>query len=71
MTAQHARPLPTGRLAGLVTGAPVAVLGFGVSNRPLCALLARMGAELHIYDQKSPDALGQEAAADMQGVARF
>lgn len=71
MTAQHARPLPTGRLASLVTGAPVAVLGFGVSNRPLCALLSRMGAKLHIYDQKSPEALGEEAEEVIKSGARF
>ena len=32
-------PLPSGRLADLVHGSPVAVLGFGVSNRPLVSFV--------------------------------
>ena len=63
--------LPTGRMADLVRSAPVAVLGFGVSNRPLVALLLRLGAKLHIYDQKSPDVLGDKAAAAIAAGARF
>ena len=63
MTDSFATPLPNGRLADLVRHSPVAVLGFGVSNRPLVDLLLRLDARVHIYDQKLPDALG-EAAAD-------
>lgn len=63
--------LPTGRTADLARNAPVAVLGFGVSNRPLVALLQRMGAELHIFDQKSPETLGDEALAAIRSGARF
>lgn len=64
-------PLPTGRIAALVDHASVAVLGFGISNRPLVRLLARFGAQLHIYDQKSPDALGDEAQDAIRNGARF
>lgn len=64
-------PLPTGRIADLVKDAPVAVLGFGISNRPLVSLLLRFGSQLHIYDQKSPAELGNEAMAAMAAGARF
>ncbi len=53
--------LPTGRIAALVKDSPVAVLGFGISNRPLVQLLFRMGAQLHIYDQKPIAELGETA----------
>ena len=64
-------PLPKGRIAALVDHASVAVLGFGISNRPLVRLLARFGAKLHIYDQKSPDELGDDALDAMRSGARF
>ncbi len=67
----HHAPLPRGCIAELVKGAPVAVLGFGISNRPLVPLLLRLGAQLHIYDQKSPDELGEQAKAAMAAGVRF
>ena len=54
-------PLPTGRIADLARNANVAVLGFGVSNRPLALLLTRLGAHVHIYDQRTIDELGADA----------
>lgn len=61
MTNTSHAPLPSGRLADLVRCSPVAVLGFGISNRPLVELLLRLGAHVHIYDQKQPEALGEAA----------
>ena len=71
MTDNAHSPLPTGRLADLVHGAPVAVLGFGVSNRPLVDLLLRLDARVHIYDQKPPEALGDAAALAISHGAVF
>ena len=71
MSEQRLSPLPTGRIAALVDRASVSVLGFGISNRPLVRLLARFGARLHIYDQKSPADLGDEAQDAVQSGARF
>ena len=71
MSATHCSPLPTGRIASLVKDAPVLVLGFGVSNRPLVSLLLRLGAKVHIYDQKMPAELGDAAAAAMAAGAHF
>ena len=66
-----ASSLPTGRLADLVRCSPVAVLGFGVSNRPLVDLLLRLDAHIHIYDQKSPEVLGEAANAAIARGAVF
>ena len=63
--------LPTGRIAALVKDASVAVLGFGISNRPLVSILLRLGAHVHIYDQKSPDELGSEAKDAIRSGAHF
>ncbi len=42
-------------------GRSVGLIGFGVSNRPLARLLAESGAKVTVYDQKSPEELGDEA----------
>ena len=64
-------PLPSGRLANLARGGQVSVLGFGISNRPLVDILLRLGAIVTVYDQKSSDALGQEARDAEARGARF
>ena len=40
-------------------GKRVAVVGAGLSNRPLIALLAEAGVETAVYDKSAPDALGE------------
>ena len=39
----------------------VAVLGYGISNRPLVDILLALGARVVVYDQKTLDALGEQA----------
>ena len=41
-----------------LAGKRVAVIGAGVSNRPLIGLLADAGADTAVYDRSTPDALG-------------
>ncbi|MBE6620496.1 MAG: UDP-N-acetylmuramoyl-L-alanine--D-glutamate ligase [Ruminococcaceae bacterium] len=65
----HTAPLPGGRLADLATDAPVCVLGFGISNRPLVHILRRLTPHLTVYDSRTPEELGEEALeAQMAGV---
>lgn len=46
-----------------------ALIGFGVSHRPLAALLAKKGIAFTVYDKKSPEELGEEALSlQRQGV---
>ncbi len=64
-------PLPTGRIAALVQNAPVAVLGYGISNRPLVTLLRRFGSHIHVYDKRSVEDLGEQAIEDASAGVRF
>ena len=49
----------------------VAVLGYGISNRPLVALLLDLGACVVVYDQKDVHALGEDAALAVARGAVF
>ena len=51
-------------------GKEIALIGLGVSHRPVARLLARKGMKVTIYDKKSPEELG-EAAKELtaMGVA--
>ena len=71
MSEQTHAPLPTGRIASLVQNAPVAVLGYGISNRPLVTLLRRFGAEIHVYDKKPLESLGAQSFEDSLAGVRF
>lgn len=71
MTDHNHAPLPTGRTAALVQNACVAVLGYGISNRPLVALLRRMGARVAVYDKKPFEELHEQSLLDAQGGVRF
>ena len=44
-----------------LSGKSVAVLGMGVSNRPLTELLVSHGARVSVYDKKPPCELGEKA----------
>ena len=48
-----------------------AILGFGVSNRPLARLLLDMGTDITVYDKKEFDVLGDEALELSRRGARF
>ncbi len=52
-------------------GSMVAVLGYGVSNRPLTDILVGLGARVVVYDQKPLAALGERAAVLAAGGVRF
>ena len=71
MTQTFPAPLPKGRIASLVAGAPVAVFGYGVSNRPLVSLLVQMGAQVHVYDKKPPEQLHEQSRQDAAAGVRF
>jgi UDP-N-acetylmuramoylalanine--D-glutamate ligase len=49
----------------------VAVLGYGISNRPLVALLLDLGACVVVYDQKDVHELGEDAALAVARGAAF
>ena len=51
-------------------GKEIALIGLGVSHRPVARLLARKGMNVTVYDKKSPEELG-EAAKELtaMGVA--
>ena len=55
----------------MVSGKRVAVLGYGISNRPLVRLLGSYGARIEVYDEKSPDELGPEARENIRNGVRF
>ncbi len=63
--------IPRGRLADMAADAPVTVLGYGISNRPLIPLLLRLDARITVYDQRPLDALGEQAARDADAGVRF
>ena len=42
-------------------GHSVAVIGFGISNRPLTRLLRQAGADVLVLDGKTPEQLGPSA----------
>lgn len=42
-----------------IKDAAVAVVGIGVSNLPLVRMLAQCGAEICVYDKRTPEALGE------------
>ena len=52
-------------------GEAVAVLGYGISNRPLVTVLLTLGLRVVVYDQKPIDALGAQAAAALAAGASF
>ena len=49
----------------------VAVLGYGISNRPLVELLLTLGARVVVYDQKTLMQLGDDAQAAAAAGAQF
>ena len=49
----------------------IAVLGFGISNRPLVRFLLPFGARIDVYDGKSVDELGPEAQQAVRDGIRF
>lgn len=49
----------------------VAVLGYGISNRPLVDILLALGARVVVYDQKTLDALGEQAQTAAAVGAHF
>lgn len=57
--------------AAVQQGREVAVLGFGISNRPLTAVLCALGARVCVYDTKTPAVLGEDAAAAERMGVRF
>jgi UDP-N-acetylmuramoylalanine--D-glutamate ligase len=63
--------LPTGRLADKASGADVAVLGFGISNRPLVKILCDLGARVTVYDNRTAQELGEQALSAMADGVRF
>ena len=71
MSQSSAAPHPTGRIADLVKNAPVAVLGYGLSNRPLVTLLCQMGAQVSVFDKKPPHQLHEQAKEDEARGVRF
>lgn len=42
-------------------GKEIALIGLGVSHRPVAKLLAQKGMKVTIYDKKSPEELGEPA----------
>ena len=48
-------------------GKEIALIGLGVSHRPVAKLLAQKGMKVTIYDKKSPEELG-EAAAELAAM---
>ena len=42
-------------------GKEIALIGLGVSHRPVAKLLAQKGMKVTIYDKKSPEELGEAA----------
>lgn len=48
-------------------GKEIALIGLGVSHRPVAKLLARKGINVTVYDKKSPEELG-EAAAELAAM---
>ena len=54
----------------VLQGKEIALIGLGVSHRPVAKLLAQKGMRVTIYDKKSPEELG-EAAKELtaMGVA--
>ena len=49
----------------------LAVLGYGISNRPLVDILLALGARVVVYDQKSAAELGEDAQAAVDAGALF
>ena len=48
-------------------GKKLALIGLGVSHRPVARLLAQKQLEVTVYDKKSPEELG-EAAAELAAM---
>lgn len=57
-------PISTAVAKAICRERTVCVLGYGISNRPLVRLLGALGARVCVYDQKTADALGEQALAD-------
>ena len=45
----------------VLQGKEIALIGLGVSHRPVARLLARKGMNVTVYDKKSPEELGEPA----------
>lgn len=43
----------------VLQGKEIALIGLGVSHRPVARLLARKGMNVTVYDKKSPQELGE------------
>ena len=59
------------RSTNALKGATCAVLGFGISNRPLVGFLLDCGARVCVRDQKNIEALGEDAVRMMERGATF
>ena len=64
-------PISCAVARAIAQGATIAVLGYGISNRPLVDILLALGARVVVYDQKSPEQLGEAAGAAAQAGVRF
>lgn len=53
--------MKTSAILNLIDKEPVAVVGLGISNRPLVDFLLSSGARVTVYDKKSREALGEVA----------
>ena len=63
--------IKTDRIADKARGADVAVLGFGISNRPLVNILTTLGARITVYDNRTAEELGKEALSAITNGVRF
>ena len=63
--------MKNGELFKYIGGRSCAILGMGVSNLPLAKQLCEWGTELTVYDKRSAEELGDEAAALMSRGVRF
>ena len=45
----------------VLQGKEIALIGLGVSHRPVARLLAQKGMNVTVYDKKSPEELGEPA----------
>ena len=64
-------PISCAVARAIAQGATIAVLGYGISNRPLVDILLALGARVVVYDQKAPEQLGEAADAAARSGARF
>ena len=65
------QPNKTNRIADKARASRVAVLGFGISNRPLVKILVALGARVSVYDSRTAEELGEEALSAIANGVRF